>query len=130
MSFIFMGSRGESRRRTQRQAQARYRSGPARRRVKALRAARLFGRLGATTLATFALARHPFSLWPPMDTLQAQRAVIRTRIDAVRNALTRHQLAALVAPSSDPHLSECLPERWQGRQWLSGFTGSVGTLVG
>jgi Xaa-Pro aminopeptidase len=32
-------------------------------------------------------------------------------------------------PSSDPHLSEYLPERWQGRQWLSGFTGSMGTLV-
>ncbi|MCA3219942.1 MAG: aminopeptidase P family protein [Burkholderiales bacterium] len=64
-----------------------------------------------------------------MDTLQAQRAVIRTRIDAVRNALTRRQLAALVVPSSDPHLSEYLPERWQGRQWLTGFTGSVGTLV-
>jgi Xaa-Pro aminopeptidase len=64
-----------------------------------------------------------------MDTLQAQRAVIRTRIDAVRNALTRHQLAALIVPSSDPHLSEYLPGRWQGREWLSGFTGSVGTLV-
>jgi Xaa-Pro aminopeptidase len=64
-----------------------------------------------------------------MDTLQAQRDVIRTRIDAVRNALTRRQLAALVVPSSDPHLSEYLPGRWQGRQWLTGFTGSVGTLV-
>lgn len=64
-----------------------------------------------------------------MDTLQAQRAVIRTRIDAVRNALTRQRLAALVVPSSDPHLSEYLPGRWQGREWLSGFTGSVGTLV-
>lgn len=64
-----------------------------------------------------------------MDTLQAQRAVIRSRIEAVRNALTRRQLTALVVPSSDPHLSEYLPERWQGRQWLSGFTGSVGTLV-
>ena len=30
-------------------------------------------------------------------------------------------------PSSDPHLSEYLPERWQGRQWLSGFTGSIPT---
>ena len=37
--------------------------------------------------------------------------------------------AAVVIPSSDPHLSEYLPERWQGRQWASGFTGSVGTLV-
>jgi Xaa-Pro aminopeptidase len=36
--------------------------------------------------------------------------------------------AALI-PSSDPHLSEYLPERWQGRQWLSGFTGSSGTLM-
>ena len=36
---------------------------------------------------------------------------------------------ALVVPSSDPHLSEYLPARWQGRQWLSGFTGSSGTLV-
>lgn len=31
--------------------------------------------------------------------------------------------------SSDPHLSEYLPERWQGRQWLSGFDGSAGTLL-
>jgi Xaa-Pro aminopeptidase len=35
----------------------------------------------------------------------------------------------VIVPSSDPHLSEYLPERWQGRQWLSGFTGSMGTLV-
>jgi Xaa-Pro aminopeptidase len=32
-------------------------------------------------------------------------------------------------PSSDPHLSEYLPERWQARQWASGFTGSMATLV-
>jgi Xaa-Pro aminopeptidase len=36
---------------------------------------------------------------------------------------------AVLVPSSDPHLSEYLPERWQGRRWLSGFTGSAGTLV-
>jgi Xaa-Pro aminopeptidase len=35
----------------------------------------------------------------------------------------------VLVPSSDPHISEYLPERWQGRQWLSGFTGSMGTLV-
>ncbi len=38
-------------------------------------------------------------------------------------------LGACLIPSSDPHLSEYLPERWQGRQWLSGFTGSSGTLL-
>jgi Xaa-Pro aminopeptidase len=53
----------------------------------------------------------------------------RLRIDKVRDALKRHGLAAVLVPSSDPHLSEYLPERWQGRQWLSGFTGSMGTLV-
>ena len=53
----------------------------------------------------------------------------RLRIERVRDALRRHGLAAVLMPSSDPHLSEYLPERWQGRQWLSGFTGSMGTLV-
>src|SRR5258706_16484276 len=53
----------------------------------------------------------------------------RLRIDKARDALKRHGLAAVLVPSSDPHLSEYLPEHWQGRQWLSGFTGSVGTLV-
>ena len=53
----------------------------------------------------------------------------RLRIEKVRDALKRYGLAAVLVPSSDPHLSEYLPERWQGRQWLSGFTGSMGTLV-
>ena len=55
--------------------------------------------------------------------------VFRLRIERVRDALKRHGLAAVLVPSSDPHLSEYLPERWQGRQWLSGFTGSMATLV-
>jgi Xaa-Pro aminopeptidase len=53
----------------------------------------------------------------------------RLRIERVRDVLAQHQLGALLVPSSDPHLSEYLPERWQGREWLSGFTGSMGTLV-
>jgi Xaa-Pro aminopeptidase len=54
---------------------------------------------------------------------------IRTRLQTVRQLLQTHSVGALLVPSSDPHLSEYLPERWQGRQWLSGFTGSMGTLV-
>ena len=61
-----------------------------------------------------------------MDT---RTSPFRLRIEKVRDALRRHGLAAVLVPSSDPHLSEYLPERWQGRQWLSGFTGSMGTLV-
>jgi Xaa-Pro aminopeptidase len=51
------------------------------------------------------------------------------RIAALRQSMAAHGLAAYIVPSADPHLSEYLPGRWQGRLWLSGFTGSVGTLV-
>lgn len=54
---------------------------------------------------------------------------VPARLALLRGAMTREDLAAYVVPSADPHLSEYLPERWQARQWLSGFTGSVGTLV-
>ena len=54
---------------------------------------------------------------------------VRERITRVREALARHGAQALLVPSADPHLSEYLPGRWQGREWLSGFTGSMATLV-
>jgi Xaa-Pro aminopeptidase len=53
----------------------------------------------------------------------------RLRIERLRDALKAHGVDAVLVPSSDPHLSEYLPERWQGRQYLSGFTGSVGSFV-
>lgn len=43
--------------------------------------------------------------------------------------MARESVAAVIVPTADPHLSEYLPPRWQARQWLSGFTGSAGTLV-
>jgi Xaa-Pro aminopeptidase len=58
----------------------------------------------------------------PIDT-------VPQRLAALRAYLTTAGLSACLVPSSDPHLSEYLPERWQGRQWLSGFTGSSGTLM-
>jgi Xaa-Pro aminopeptidase len=64
-----------------------------------------------------------------MDTLEASRALVRQRIAALRATLESHQLAGYMVPSSDPHLSEYLPERWRAREWLSGFTGSVATLI-
>ncbi len=53
----------------------------------------------------------------------------RNRIQSLRQAMRRHRVDACVIPSADPHLSEYLPARWMGREWLSGFTGSTGTLV-
>ncbi|WP_373100021.1 MULTISPECIES: aminopeptidase P family protein [Pasteurellaceae] len=47
----------------------------------------------------------------------------------LRQAMQQQQLDGWIAPSADPHLSEYLPEHWQARRWLSGFTGSVGTLA-
>ena len=54
---------------------------------------------------------------------------VRERIESVRQAMTSAGVQALLVPSADPHLSEYLPARWAGREWLSGFTGSMATLV-
>jgi Xaa-Pro aminopeptidase len=51
------------------------------------------------------------------------------RLAALRAAMQQHAVAAVMVPSADPHLSEYLPEHWQARAWLSGFTGSAGTLI-
>ncbi|MGQ5521640.1 aminopeptidase P family protein [Chitinimonas sp. PSY-7] len=54
---------------------------------------------------------------------------IPARIAQLRQAMAAQGLTAYLVPSADPHLSEYLPGRWQGRRWLSGFNGSVGTLI-
>ena len=61
-----------------------------------------------------------------MDT---RTSPIRLRITQLREAMAEAGVHAVLVPSADPHLSEYLPERWQAREWLSGFTGSMGTLV-
>ena len=53
----------------------------------------------------------------------------RLRLSQLREVMAENDVQALLVPSSDPHLSEYLPGRWQGREWLSGFTGSMGQLV-
>ncbi|WP_296951729.1 aminopeptidase P family protein [uncultured Massilia sp.] len=62
---------------------------------------------------------------PALDTT----GVRAERLARLRAAMARHQVDAFIVPSADPHLSEYLPGRWKGREWLSGFTGSVGTFV-
>jgi len=54
---------------------------------------------------------------------------VPARLARVREVMVSEGVDALLVPSADPHLSEYLPGHWQGRQWLSGFHGSVGTLV-
>ena len=65
-----------------------------------------------------------FKLAPAMTT-----SPIPERIAALRDAMRQRGIAACIVPTADPHLSEYLPEHWTAREWLSGFTGSAGTLV-
>ncbi|MBP5118033.1 aminopeptidase P family protein [Pseudomonas protegens] len=64
-----------------------------------------------------------------MSTQPSTNGVVPQRLAHVRQLMRREGIHALLVPSADPHLSEYLPGYWQGRQWLSGFHGSVGTLI-
>lgn len=55
--------------------------------------------------------------------------MISERLAALRRIMQREGWDAVVVPGSDPHSSEYLPARWQQRQFISGFTGSYGTVV-
>ncbi len=59
----------------------------------------------------------------------AAKEVIAERLQALRKELRREHLAAFIFPSGDPHGSEYVPDRWKGREWISGFDGSAGTAV-
>lgn len=56
-------------------------------------------------------------------------SVYLTRLQQLRHVMQEAGIEAYVVFSSDPHLSEYLPDHYQGRAWLSGFHGSAGTLV-
>ncbi|WP_074017401.1 aminopeptidase P family N-terminal domain-containing protein [Anaeromassilibacillus senegalensis] len=51
------------------------------------------------------------------------------RIAALRAAMKSAGVDGYLIPSSDPHMSEYLPDCYGARSWFSGFTGSVGTLA-
>lgn len=64
-----------------------------------------------------------------MSTQSSINESVPQRLAQTRELMSREGVHALLVPSADPHLSEYLPGYWQGRQWLSGFHGSVGTLI-
>nr|WP_288912117.1 aminopeptidase P family protein [uncultured Pseudomonas sp.] len=64
-----------------------------------------------------------------MSTEPLTHGLVPQRLARIRQLMNREGIHALLVPSADPHLSEYLPGYWQGRQWLSGFHGSVGTLI-
>ena len=54
---------------------------------------------------------------------------IKEKLAALREIMDREGLDAYIVSGIDPHNSEYLPEAWQQRKWISGFTGSYGTVV-
>lgn len=54
---------------------------------------------------------------------------IAERLAALREEMRREKIDAFIFPSTDPHNGEYVPDRWKGREWISGFNGSAGTAV-
>ncbi len=55
--------------------------------------------------------------------------VYAERLAALRGSLEERNIDYLLIPSSDPHMGEYIPEHWRIIAWLTGFTGSAGTVV-
>ena len=54
---------------------------------------------------------------------------VKNRISNLRKSLAENGLDAYLVPATDPHMSEYLPAHWRTLEWISGFTGSAGTVV-
>ncbi|MDR3365873.1 MAG: aminopeptidase P family protein [Prevotellaceae bacterium] len=54
---------------------------------------------------------------------------VSKRLEQLRSYMRTKNLQAFIIPSTDAHTSEYVPEHWESRRWVSGFTGSAGTAV-
>ncbi len=54
---------------------------------------------------------------------------MRENILKLQNVLKKHKISAFYIPTSDFHNSEYISEYFKEREYLSGFTGSAGTLL-
>ncbi|MFA5328746.1 MAG: aminopeptidase P family protein [Prolixibacteraceae bacterium] len=57
------------------------------------------------------------------------KELIKNRIDSLRKKMQTEGINAYIIYGTDPHLSEYMPERWQTRSFISGFTGSAGLVI-
>jgi len=51
------------------------------------------------------------------------------KLSKIRNQMKADRVEAYIIPSADPHMSEYLPKHYKCIPFVSGFTGSAGTLV-
>jgi Xaa-Pro aminopeptidase len=54
---------------------------------------------------------------------------IKERLEKLRKLMREKGMAAYIIPSFDAHKSEYVAEHWKCREWISGFSGSAGTVV-
>lgn len=54
---------------------------------------------------------------------------IQTRLEKLRKLMSDRNIDAYIIPTSDPHQSEYISDYYKTREFISGFTGSAGTVV-
>ena len=54
---------------------------------------------------------------------------IKNRVENLRKLMKENKMDAYIIPSFDAHQSEYVADYWKSRHWISGFTGSAGTIV-
>jgi Xaa-Pro aminopeptidase len=52
-----------------------------------------------------------------------------SRITSLRGLMLENSIDAVIISGTDPHLSEYIPDYWQSREWISGFSGSYGKVA-
>lgn len=53
----------------------------------------------------------------------------KSHLEALRETMRALNIDATIIPGTDPHHSEYINDHWKLRDWLTGFTGSNGTVV-
>ncbi|HXK49607.1 MAG TPA: aminopeptidase P family protein [Clostridiales bacterium] len=54
---------------------------------------------------------------------------VQKKLKELRELMKKNKIDVYCIPSSDPHQSEYVAERWRSREWISGFTGSAGSVM-
>jgi len=61
--------------------------------------------------------------------MSISKSIVSERVSETREWISKNSVNAIILANADPHTNEYVAERWMGREWLTGFHGSVGTLV-
>ena len=54
---------------------------------------------------------------------------VKEKLKALRNEMATKKIHAYWIPNTDAHQNEYVPDFWQRRSWLTGFTGSAGDAI-